>query len=64
MAFVRKQKRGNRSYYYLVESKRNGVKVKQVNLQYLGTQEPVKEKIELIIKKIKSKDLEGKTYDC
>lgn len=58
MAFVRKQKKGNRLYYYLVESKRNGVKVKQVNLQYLGTQEPSKEKIERIIKKIKSTNLE------
>lgn len=58
MAFVRKQKRGNRSYYYLVESKRNGAKVTQVNLQYLGTQKPPKEKIDLIIKEIKSKNME------
>ena len=58
MAFVRKQKRGNRTYYYLVESKRNGVKVNQVNLQYLGTQKPSKEKIDLIIKEIKLKNME------
>ena len=58
MAFVRSQKRGNRSYYYLVESKRNGNRVKQINLQYLGTQKPSKEKIDFIIKKIKSKSME------
>jgi hypothetical protein len=58
MAFVRKQKRGNQSYYYLVESKRVGNKVKQINLQYLGIQKPSKGIIDLMIKKIKSKQME------
>ena len=58
MAFVRKQKRGNRSYYYLVESKRDGNKVKQINLQYLGIQKPSEEKIDIMIKQIKLKQME------
>ena len=59
MAFVRKQKRGNQSYYYLVESKRDGNRVKQINLQYLGNQKPSKEKIDIIIKNIKLKQMEN-----
>jgi hypothetical protein len=40
MAFVRAQKRGNRVYYYLVETHREGKKVRQKVLKYLGTKPP------------------------
>lgn len=40
MAFIREVKRGNRCYYYLVESYREGGKPKQRTLQYLGTKPP------------------------
>ncbi len=59
MAFVRKQKRGNQFYYYLVESRRDGNKVKQINLQYLGNQKPSREKIDIILKQIKLKQMEN-----
>lgn len=37
MAFVRAKKRGDKVYYYLVENKREGKKVRQKVLKYLGT---------------------------
>ena len=37
MAFVRVKRRGDKSYYYLVENKREGKKVRQKVLKYLGT---------------------------
>lgn len=37
MAFIRKKKRGNRVYYYLVEGRWINGKVKQKVLSYLGT---------------------------
>ena len=40
MAFIREIKRGKRSYYYLVENYRENDKVKQRNLNYLGTRPP------------------------
>lgn len=40
MAFVRVKRIGNVSYYYLVESKREGGKVRQKILQYFGTTLP------------------------
>jgi hypothetical protein len=40
MAFVRAQKRVNRVYYYLVETHREGKKVRQRVLKYLGTKPP------------------------
>jgi len=55
MAYVRVQKRGNRSYYYLVESERLGQKVRQKVLRYLGTSKPSKSDVELIIQKIRNK---------
>ena len=48
MAFVRKKRFGNREYYYLVEGKREGNKVRQKVIKYLGTQPPTKEQIETI----------------
>ena len=37
MAFIRAKKRGDKTYYYLVENKREGKKVNQKVLKYLGT---------------------------
>ena len=51
MAFVRTKRKGNRTYYYLVESKREGKKVRQKVVKYLGTQMPTKEQIESIIRR-------------
>ena len=46
MAFVRVKRQGNRSYYYLVESKREGKKVRQKVIKYLGTEPPAKDEVE------------------
>ena len=46
MAFVRIKRKGDRIYYYLVESKRDGKKVRQKVIKYLGTELPTKEQIE------------------
>ena len=46
MAFVRGKRQGSRTYYYLVESKREGNKVRQKVIKYLGVQLPTKEQIE------------------
>jgi len=48
MAFVRTKRKGNRTYYYLVESKREGTKVRQKVIKYLGTEPPTKEQIEIL----------------
>jgi len=42
MAFIRAKKRGDKTYYYLVEGKREGKKVKQKVIQYLGTSKDIK----------------------
>jgi len=36
MAFLRIKKLGNRRYFYIVESRRSGARVRQKTLQYLG----------------------------
>ena len=46
MAFVRKKRFGNREYYYLVEGRREGKKVRQKVIKYLGAEPPTKEQIE------------------
>ena len=48
MAFVRTKKQGNKIYYYLVESKRDGKKVRQKVIKYLGTELSTKEQIEIM----------------
>jgi len=50
MAFIRVKRRGNREYYYLVEGKRDGNKVRQKVIKYLGTELPTKEQIETMRK--------------
>jgi len=46
VAFIRTKRKRNRTYYYLVESKREGKKVRQKVIKYLGTEPPTKEQIE------------------
>lgn len=53
LAYVRAQKRGNRTYYYLVEGKREGKKVKQTVLRYLGTKNLPQDSIDRIITEIR-----------
>jgi len=48
VAFVRTKRQGDRIYYYLVENKREGKKVRQKVLKYLGTEAPTNEQIEAI----------------
>ena len=48
MAFVRTKRQGNRIYYYLVENRREGKKVRQKVIKYLGTEPPTKEQIEIM----------------
>lgn len=47
--YIRANKRGNRIYYYIVESIRKGDKVKQKVILYLG-------KAETVLRKLKSKE--------
>ena len=42
MAYIRAKKRGGKTYYYLVEGRRDGNKVKQKVVQYLGTTKGLK----------------------
>jgi hypothetical protein len=55
MAFIRVQKRGNRQYYYLVKSERQGNKVRQRVLKYMGTSKPSKADIQATITRIHEK---------
>lgn len=50
--YVRVKRRGNRTYYYLVESKREGKKVRQRVIRYLGTRPPMKDELETILKEV------------
>ncbi len=43
--FIRPNKRGNKIYYYIVESIRKGKKVRQKVLLYLGSAETVFNKL-------------------
>jgi len=42
MAYIRAKKRGDKTYYYLVEGKREGKKVRQKVIKYLGTGKDLK----------------------
>jgi len=48
VAFIRTKRKGSRIYYYLVENKREGKKVRQKVLKYLGTELPTKGQIEIM----------------
>lgn len=54
MSYVRAKRRGNKIYYYLVESKREGRRVRQRIIRYLGTEMPTKEKLETILKEVQT----------
>jgi hypothetical protein len=43
--FIRSNKRGNKVYYYIVESIRKGDKVQQKVILYLGTAKTLLEKL-------------------
>jgi len=55
MAYIRVQKRGKRRYYYLVKSEREGNKVRQKFLKYLGTRKPSKKDLDSIMNGIRNK---------
>jgi len=44
MAYIRTKKIKGRTYYYLVKSVREGDRIRQVMLEYLGTEKPDTEK--------------------
>ena len=52
MVFVRGKRQGNRTYYYLVENHRDGKKVRQKVIKYLGTERPTKEQVEKIRREV------------
>ena len=52
MPFARVKRRGQKVYYYLVESKREGTKVRQRIIRYLGTKPPTEEELENILKEV------------
>jgi hypothetical protein len=49
--FIRVKKIRGREYYYLVENKRHGDRVKQKVLKYLGTTRPTAQVIADILKR-------------
>jgi len=51
--FIRAKKIDGRTYYYLVEGRREGGKVRQKILKYLGVKQPSREELERIIKEVK-----------
>ena len=60
MAFVRAKRKGNSIYYYLVESKREGNKVRQRVIRYLGSEQPTRRQIEAILKEVKDESKPSK----
>jgi len=50
MAFVRIKRIKGRTYYYLVESRREGKRVRQKVLKYLGAEPPTREEIEAMMR--------------
>ena len=52
MPYVRAKHRGQKAYYYLVESKREGNKVRQRITRYLGTKPPTEEELENMLKEV------------
>ena len=49
MPYVRVKRRGDKGYYYLVESKRQGRDVRQRVIRYLGTTHPTKAQQEAVL---------------
>lgn len=59
MAYVRSKKRGDKTYYYLVEGRRENGKVKQKVLRYLGTSPKV---VKVKLDKTKTKALAERVF--
>lgn len=53
MSFVRAKKFNGRTYFYLVKNYREGKKVRQKVLRYLGTERPSPEALKRILEEIK-----------
>ena len=51
--YVRAKKTNGRTYYYLVEGRREGGKVRQKVVKYLGTEKPSPEELERIKRELK-----------
>jgi hypothetical protein len=51
MSYVRSKNIKGRTYYYLVKSIREGKKIKQINLAYLGAENPTGEEVKKLRKK-------------
>ena len=45
MVYVRSKKIKGQTYYYLVKSVREGERVRQISLEYLGAKKPSMEKV-------------------
>ena len=56
MPFVRTKKIYGQTYYYLVQNVREGSKVRQKVLKYLGKDKPSSEELERIISQIRKGD--------
>ncbi len=48
MMFIRSKKKGNRTYYWIVESVRDKGKVVQKPIKYIGSAESVLKKLEIL----------------
>jgi hypothetical protein len=46
VVFVRGKRQGSRTYYYFAENRRDGKKVRQKVIKYLGTERPTREQVE------------------
>lgn len=55
MMFIRSKKKGNKTYYWIVESIRVGDKVIQKPIRYIGSAKSLLEKLELLDKLLKEK---------
>ena len=51
--FIRAKKQGNQTYYYLVKNKREGKRVIQKVIKYLGKEKPSPEALQRIISEVK-----------
>ena len=55
--FIRADKQGKRTYYYLVEAIREGSKVRQKRIKYLGKVKPSPGELEAIIKGLQAEQV-------
>ena len=54
--FIRSKKKGNRTYYWIVESIREKTKVIQKPIRYVGTAESLLERLDLLDRLLKQKN--------